>query len=144
MSSASLHKEVCPKCGREQMVERYDSINDYHMELFSKIMDKSIFDYQCEACKEVIHAPHPLLFHRLGIKDIQIGYKVPPSSVRFPINNQFMAAVIKKSLENAGMDTKDVCENYEDEEAFVDRVKDILKQDKVYQLYVKEHQHEEK
>ena len=23
MSSVSLHKEVCPKCGKEQMIERY-------------------------------------------------------------------------------------------------------------------------
>lgn len=60
MSTVSLHKEVCPKCGKEQMVERYDSINDYHKELFPQIVDKTIFDYECEA---YIEKEYMLLIH---------------------------------------------------------------------------------
>ena len=92
MSSVSLHKEVCPKCGKEQMVERYDSVNDYHREVFPKIVDKSIFDYECEACKEKIHAPYPLLFHKMGIRDIQIGYRIKPMQPTFRSFNPMMVA----------------------------------------------------
>lgn len=33
MSSITLHTEICPNCGKEQKVERYDSINNYEREV---------------------------------------------------------------------------------------------------------------
>ena len=125
MSSASIHKEICPKCGKEQMVERYDSINNYHSELFPQIVNKSIFDYECESCKEKIHAPYPLLFHKLGIRDIQIGYKIKPMLPIFHSLNP-MTAAFKKVMENDGHEFKDISEYYDNEDAFANRVKDFL------------------
>lgn len=125
MSSVSLHKEVCPKCGKEQMIERYDSINDYHEELFPKIIDKSIFDYNCESCKEKIHAPYPLLFHKMGFRDIQIGYKISPIKSPFCFANPMMVAV-KKAMEKKGQEFEDISECYDNEDEFVDRVKSFL------------------
>jgi len=125
MSSASFHKEVCPHCGKEQLVERYDSINDYHKELFSKIVDKSIFDYTCESCKNTVHAPYPLLFHKMGLKDVQIGYKITPISIPSFYFNPLMAAM-KSVMENKGHDIRDVSESYNDEDEFAYRVKDFI------------------
>lgn len=125
MSSVSLHKEVCPKCGKEQMVERYDSVNDYHRELFPKIVDKSIFDYECESCREKIHAPYPLLFHKMGIRDIQIGYRIEPMQPTFRSLNPMMVAM-KKVMEDSGHESKDVSEFYDNEDEFANRVSDFL------------------
>lgn len=124
MSSASLHKEICPKCGKEQMVERYDSVNDYHGELFPKIIDKSIFDYECECCKEKIHAPYPLLFHKMGVRDIQIGYKISPIPTYHTLDPMMVA--MKKVMEEAGCETNDISERYDNEDKFVKRVKDFV------------------
>lgn len=123
MSTVSLHKEVCPKCGKEQMVERYDSINDYHKELFPQIVDKTIFDYECEACRERIHAPYPLLFHRMGVRDIQIGYKISP--IR-PTYSDVLTLAMKTVMDNSGLDSKDISERYDDEDEFVERVSNFL------------------
>lgn len=126
MLSVSLHKEICPKCGKEQMVERYDSVNDYHRELFSKIIDKTIFDYECEECKETIHAPYPVLFHKMGIRDIQIGYKIPViNSPLCSITSPLMIAM-KKVMEDKGHASKDVAECYDDEDEFAKRVADFI------------------
>lgn len=125
MSSVSLHKEVCPKCGKEQMVERYDSVNDYHQDLFSKIADKSIFDYECESCKEKVHSPYPLLFHKMGIRDIQIGYKINPIQPTFRSLNPMMIAM-KKVMEDSGHESKDISEFYDNEDEFANRVNDFL------------------
>lgn len=125
MSSASLHKEVCPKCGKEQMVERYDSINDYHKELFTQIVDKSIFDYECESCKEKVHAPYPLLFHKMGIRDIQIGYKIRPMQPIFHSFNPIIFAM-KKVMEDVDCETKDIAEYYDNENDFANRVSNFL------------------
>ena len=124
MSSASLHKVICSKCGREQTIERYDSINDYHRELFPKIIDKTIFDFECEFCKEKIHEPYPLLFHKMGFSDIQIGYKMHPIPLpRF--SNPLMEA-IKMAMEIDGHEMKDVSECYDDENEFAQRVAGFL------------------
>lgn len=57
MSSITLHTEICPNCGKEQKVERYDSINDYEREVFPKLADGTIFDYECKYCKKP-YIPH--------------------------------------------------------------------------------------
>lgn len=123
MSTVSLHKEVCPKCGKEQMVERYDSINDYHKELFPQIVDKTIFDYECEAYRERIHAPYPLLFHRMGVRDIQIGYKISPIRLTY---SDVLTLAMKTVMDNSGLDSKDISERYDDEDEFVERVSNFL------------------
>lgn len=123
MSSISLHTVKCPKCNKEQTIERYNSINDYHRELFPKIADKTIFDYQCEACKEKIHDPYPLLFHKMGIRDIQIGYKISPIHINF-INPLTLA--LKKALEETGKESTDICECYDDEDTFSQRVANFI------------------
>ena len=125
MSSASLHKEICPKCGKEQLVERYDSINDYHKELFPKIIDKTIFDYECEFCHEKIHSPYPLLFHKMGFRDIQVGYKISPINIRLYSFNPLFEA-IKMAMEKDGHNCKDISECYDNEDEFANRVKSIL------------------
>ena len=107
------------------MVERYDSINDYHRELFPKIIDKTIFDYECKACKEKNHAPYPLLFHKMGIRDIQIGYKINPIQPTFRSFNPMMVAM-KKVMEDAGHEFNDVGEFYDDEDEFAIRVQELL------------------
>ena len=38
MSSASIHEVKCPICNTKQKIERYNSVNDYHSELFPKIV----------------------------------------------------------------------------------------------------------
>lgn len=121
MSNISLHEEKCPKCGKEQMVERYDSINDYHRELFPKIVDKSIFDYTCKACKEKIHSPYPLLFHKMGIRDIQIGYRMPVMDLSLFPTTPLLTAM-KKAMADAGDESEDVSECYNDEDEFAKRV----------------------
>ena len=125
MSSASFHKVICPECNKEQTIERYDSVNDYDYELFWKIANKSIFDYECNFCKEKIHSPYPLLFHKLGIRDIQIGYKIKPIQ---PILNSFnpMMIAMKTAMEKAGIESKDICEFYDNEDDFANRVNDFL------------------
>lgn len=125
MSSASLHKEVCPKCGTEQTIERYDSVNDFDKNLFSKIADKSIFDYECEACKEKIHAPYPLIFHKMGFRDIQIGYKITPIPVLSEMLNPFIFAT-KKAMKMSGQECEDISERYDDENEFANRVNEFI------------------
>ena len=126
MSSITLHTEICPNCGKEQKVERYDSINNYEREVFPKLADGTIFDYECKYCKKTIHSPYPLLFHKMGIRDIMIGYKFAPVH-NTPVfqANPFMA-VMKKSMEEKGHDTSDIRENYENETEFINRVKEFL------------------
>ena len=129
MSSITLHTEICPNCGKEQKVERYDSINNYEREVFPKLANGTIFDYECKFCKKIIHSPYPLLFHRMGFRNIMIGYKFAPlySMPVFPAN-PFMA-VMKKSMEEKGHDTsdiRDIRENYENETEFINRVKEFL------------------
>lgn len=126
MSSMSLHKEICPKCGKEQMVEKYDSVNNYDEEMFAKIADGTIFDFKCENCEENIHAPHPLLFHKMGIQDVQIGYKISPMQSMFRSMNPIVIAM-KEAMESAGKQSEDIVERYEDEEEFKKRVGEFLK-----------------
>ena len=126
MSSMSLHKEICPKCGKEQMVEKYDSLNNYDEEMFAKIVDGTIFDYKCEKCEKNIHAPHPLLFHKMGIQDVQIGYKISPMQSMFRSTNPIVIAV-KEAMKSAGKESEDIMERYEDEEEFRNRVGEFLK-----------------
>lgn len=127
MSAASLHKEVCPKCGYEQMVERYDSINDYHKELFPQIIDKSIFDYECESCKEKIHAPYPLLFHKMGFRDIQIGYKIHPIGIpRSLFPSHPLMAAMKNVMKETGYEYLDITEYYDDENEFAQRIENLV------------------
>ena len=38
MSSSSIHEVECPICNTKQKIERYNSVNDYHSELFPKIV----------------------------------------------------------------------------------------------------------
>lgn len=118
MSHVSIHDVVCPKCKKEQKIERYDSINDYHSEMFSKIVDKTIFDYKCKNCGEIIRDPYPILFHKMSIGDIQIGYKTTP--IRIPIINPLMEAV-KMSI-----GAKDISEEYNDIDEFSKRVADFI------------------
>lgn len=125
MSSASLHTVTCPKCKKEQTIERYNSINDYHKELFPKIVDKTIFDYECEFCKEKIHHPYPLLFHKMGIRDIQIGYKISPTPTAFRPTNPMMIAM-KMALADTGHESKDISERCEDEDTFAQRVASFI------------------
>jgi len=125
MSSASLHTVTCPKCKKEQTIERYNSINDYHKDLFPKIVDKTIFDYECEFCKEKIHHPYPLLFHKMGIRDIQIGYKISPTPPAFRPTNPMMVAM-KMALADTGHESKDISERYEDEDTFAQRVASFI------------------
>lgn len=122
----SLHKEICPKCGKEQMVEKYDSLNNYDEKIFAKIVDGTIFDYKCEKCEENIHAPHPLLFHKMGIRDVQIGYKISPMQSMFRSTNPIVIAV-KEAMKSAGKESEDIVESYEDEEKFRNRVGEFLK-----------------
>jgi len=125
MSSKSIHKVTCPKCKKEQFIERYNSINDYHKELFPKIVDKTIFDYECESCKEKIHHPYPLLFHKMGIRDIQIGYKIYHIQQTCRSFNPIIVAM-KKALEDTGHESKDIFECYEDVDAFSERVASFI------------------
>ena len=125
MSNMSLHEEICPNCGKKQFVKRYDSINNYDKELFPKIVDKSIFDYECEFCKEKIHAPYPFLFHQMGIRDIQIGYKIHPVSSLSHLLNPVMIAM-KKVMDDSGCDADDISEYYDNEDAFANRVSDFI------------------
>lgn len=123
MSTISLHKEICPKCGKEQTVERYDSVNDYNQELLPKIIDKSIFDYECECCKEIIHAPYPFLFHKMGVRDIQIGYKVSPIEVT---HLDPLTLAMKIAMHNSGHKSNDISERYDTEDEFTKRVASLL------------------
>lgn len=124
MSNTLIYKETCPKCGKENKIERYSSLNSYDEKLFPTIVDKTIFAYRCKHCKENIYAPYPFLFHKIGIPDVQIGYKMKP----FPTFRFFnpMMATMKKVMENNGYDTKDILEYYDDENEFVNRVKQFL------------------
>lgn len=128
MSSASLHKVVCPKCGKEQTIERYDSINNHNWELFPRIVDKSIFDYECKSCKEKVHAPYPLIFHKMGIRDVQIGYKIEiipiqPTFISF-FNPKDIA--MKKVMEDSGHKVENILEYYDNEDEFARRVNDFV------------------
>lgn len=125
MSKVTLHEVTCPKCGKNQRIERYDSINDYHRELFPKIVDKTIFDYQCEECKETVHDPYPLLFHMMGIQDIQIGYRIQPIRFSAELFNPLMK-MMKEALESSGQESRDITESYDDEDEFAYRVACIL------------------
>lgn len=89
MSSVSLHKEVCPKCGREQI------------------------------------APYPLLFHKMGIRDIQIGYKISPFNAEF-LSFTPLVIAMKKVLKDTGHESKDISEYYDNEDEFVNRVKNFI------------------
>lgn len=123
MSSKSLHKEICSKCGKEQLIERFDSINDYHQELFSKVADKSIFDYECKFCKKIIHSPYPLLFHKMAGVDIQIGYKISP--INFSIINPFVITM-REMMKNNGLPFENIAERYDNEDEFANRVHNLL------------------
>lgn len=125
MSKVSLHVVTCPKCGKTQRIERYDSINDYHRELFPKIVDKTIFDYQCEECKETVHDPYPLLFHLMGIQDVQIGYRIQPIGLSIEMFNPLLR-MMKEALERSGRESKDITEFYDDENEFAYRVASVL------------------
>lgn len=119
MSSATNINVKCPKCGNEQKKIRYGSINNYDKELFSSIIDKSVFSCTCEKCKENIFDDSPLLFHYMGGRDIQIGYKIMPYPVPMDIVNPFMR-IFKES-----MGLKDISEKYDDLDKFCNRVKEI-------------------
>ena len=125
MSKTSLHVVTCPKCGKPQRIERYDSINNYHSELFSKIVDKTIFDYQCESCKETVHEPYPLLFHWMGFQDIQIAYKFPKQAYSFA--RAFLSpSETENKLREMGILKNDIVETYDDEDEFVHKVASVL------------------
>lgn len=127
MSSASLHTVKCPKCNKEQTIERYNSINDYHRELFPKIADKTIFDYKCSSCNETIHEPYPLLFHKMGFRDIQIGYRFPViGKISLDSMENPIVALMKKVMEDSGHEAKDIAESYEDEDEFAKRVAEFI------------------
>ncbi len=66
MSSITLHTETCPNCGKEQKVERYDSINNYEREVFPKLADGTIFDYECQYCKKNHTFPIPIIVSQNG------------------------------------------------------------------------------
>lgn len=122
MSKSSLHRVICPKCNKEQVIERYDSINDYHYELFPKIIDKSIFDYECKNCKETIHEPYPLLFHKMGFPDIQIGYRMAP------LPTSILAAMFPAVASGIhALPGNEIREYYENEDDFASRVQHFTK-----------------
>lgn len=118
MSSASIHEVRCPICNTKQKIERYNSVNDYHSELFPKIVDKTIFDYTCENCGKVIREPYPLLFHKMSVNDIQIGYKITP--IKLPFTNPFIE-LLKTTYKK-----DNVSERYDDINEFAKRVSEFV------------------
>lgn len=81
-----------------------------------------------EKCKAKIHAPYPLFFHKMGFRDIQIGYKIHPICVSlFPAHPLIEA--LKNVMKEDGHETKDVSEYYDDEDEFANRVKSFLSND---------------
>lgn len=125
MSRVSLHEVTCPKCGKTQRIERYDSINNYHNELFPKIVDKTIFDYQCECCKKIVHEPYPLLFHLMGFQDVQIAYKFPEQAFSFA--RAFLPpSETENELRAMGVLKDNIMETYDDEDEFAYRVAFVL------------------
>ena len=123
MSMKSVHTVTCPKCGKSQQVERWDSVNDYNREEFSHILDKSIFCYTYQFCRKTVFDPQPLLFHRMSLNDIMIGYKVPvmKQSNIFPTSPLLVAL---KSCCPDGM--SDIAECYDEVEPFIERVSEFV------------------
>ncbi|MBQ8211729.1 MAG: hypothetical protein IJZ27_04270 [Treponema sp.] len=121
MSKISIHKVTCPICHKEQEIEKYDSVNDYDHKLFEKVADGSIFDYKCKECEATVRDPHPFLFHKLGINDVMIGYKITP--ILLP--DSFKSPLVTVMRDT--MNLKDVSERYDDLDSFTKRVKEILK-----------------
>lgn len=123
MTKITVHKVICHICGHEQEIERYDSINDYNKELFPRIVDKSIFNYQCAKCKKEIFSPYPFLFHKMYGRSVQIGYKITPYSIPTSAINPLVAAL------NTAAGLTDISERYDDIDEFVNRVSDFVMAD---------------
>lgn len=122
MSSVTIHHEVCPCCKNKQQIERFDSVNDFDREVFARIVDKSIFYYKCNKCKKKIYSPYPLLFHRMGCKDIQIGYMIHPISAKDILLVNPLITLLRK----IGKDGDDIAEYYDDVDKFIKRVKEFI------------------
>lgn len=54
----------CPKCGKEQLVKRYESVNvTLNPEIKEKIKSGYFFVFECEECHVQIPMIYPCLFH---------------------------------------------------------------------------------
>lgn len=119
MSRVELRKYKCPNCYKISDIEVYTSVNNYHSELFAKILDKSIFNWKCPNCGKLNYQPYPIMFHKMGFKDVQICYKFPTSPI-------FSFCCIPDFLKNTGIDTAPIYESYDDIDEFVRRVSDFV------------------
>ncbi len=125
MSYKQIQIVKCPNCKEEQSIEIWGSVNELDRDIFPKIVDGTIFDYRCEHCGETIHAPHPLLFHKMGVRDIQIGYLVKPVDISSVCISPFNIAM-KNVLKQKGYDSENIVESYDDEIAFRNRVSEFI------------------
>lgn len=63
-------KFTCPNCKKEQQIKIYQTITD---ELFSSVVDRSLFVYSCSRCKEEIILDYPVIYQGNGYR---IGYNI--------------------------------------------------------------------
>ena len=64
MSSFRNVKITCPACNTEGSFTVWDSVNvDLDPELKSKVMDGSLFAWECPNCKKIFNAPYSFLYH---------------------------------------------------------------------------------
>lgn len=67
MSKLRPVKLNCPNCGKEFETSEYDSINvSINPELKDKVLDGSIFDYECPKCHEIFKNDFPFLYHDMS------------------------------------------------------------------------------
>ncbi len=69
MSKIIEEKVICPKCGKEQIVKRYESVNvTLEPELKEVIKSGYFFAFTCEECEVKIPMLYPCLYHDMENK----------------------------------------------------------------------------
>lgn len=64
----------CPKCNKELNVNIYSSINvNFDSELKDKLLNGELTNVPCD-CGLVISLNYPILYHKIGCKDVMIQY----------------------------------------------------------------------
>ena len=72
MSTSLVRDIACPNCGEAHPLNIYTSINIAdNPELKERVLDESIFDYQCEDCGYMAEITYPLVYH-----DPKAGYMI--------------------------------------------------------------------
>lgn len=94
MSQQHIEKVTCPKCGASGEITIWDSINvDQDPELKNKILDESLFIWECPHCKHRVYVTFGTLYHDMNNQFmIFFDHKTNDNDIsedEFPANPEF-------------------------------------------------------